>query len=130
MTIHFVATDDHELFLMMQLLGLLSQSRRRVGDLLRLLVDLRGPSFQTRLVQVQGLLEIGETSLPLNNLLAESRRRQTMLVAGNVQIQFLLTHALNFGLEIATYNLQIATALADIAVNLGEMFAQLLARLR
>ena len=53
-----------------------------------------------------------------------------MLVAGDVQIQLLLPHALDLGLEIAANSLQVVAALTNVAVNLGKMLAQLLARLR
>ena len=130
MAIHLAAPLGDEAFLLLQLLGLLGQPRRHVGDLLRLLVDLAGPAFQPRLVQVQRLLELGEPALPLDDLLAKGGDRQAMLVARHVQIQFLLPHALDLGLKIAAHQLQVVAALADVAVDLSQMFAQLLARLR
>ena len=56
MAIHLAAPLADESFLLLQLLRLLGQPCRRMGDLLRLLVDLAGPSFQPRLIQVQRLL--------------------------------------------------------------------------
>src|SRR5579875_1013705 len=129
MAIDLTATFSNDLFLLVQLLGLLSQTCRSTGDLLGLFVDLASSPFQPRLIQLHRLPDLGQSTLPLDDLLAEGSHSQAMLIAGHMQIQFLLADALDLGLEITAQPFYIVAALAIVAMNLREMVAQLLARL-
>ena len=128
MAVHLRTAFGHLPFLLLQLLGLLRQPGRRGCDLTGLLLYLRLSPLQLRRAVQQRLLHLADAALPLDQLLPEGGDRQPMLVAGHVQGQFLLAHALDLRLDVLPGGLQVVAALAGVAVDLGQMLAQLLAR--
>ena len=128
MPVHFRPPFGHLTFLFLQLLGLPLQPGRGGRDLLGLFLDLGLPALQLGRAVQQRLLHFADAALPVDQLLAEGGHGQAMFVAGHVQGEFLLAHALGLGLDVLTGGFEVVAALAGVAVDLGQMLAQLLAR--
>ena len=114
-------------FLFLQLFRLLRQPGRRGSDLLGLLLHFGLAAFELGRAVQQRLFHLADAALPFDQLLPERGHRQAMFISGDAHSQILLQHALRFGLDVLPGGFEVFTALAGVTVNLGELFAQLLA---
>ena len=84
----------------MQLVGLAGKSNRIGAELAGLLGDLIVTLFQACFIVGHEAFQVGNLSLPVDELLAESHQGETLFVLATAQALFLLMQAFRFGLQL------------------------------
>ncbi len=124
---HHVVLLGHLALDCLQLLGLLGQFLTDDGNLLRPLLDLGLTPVEPRFGMQESLAHLREMSLPLHQFLPERRDGKPVSIADAVHLQFFLPDALGLIVKLLARGFQVFASLTGEGMQLGQLFAQLLA---
>jgi hypothetical protein len=110
--VHLLAALGDGAFLFLQILGLLRQPGGCGIGGASGLGDFRLAALQARLVVGHRALQVGDLALPGDELLPEAGHRQPVFLAGAVQGEDLLPHAIGLFLDLAPQPLQVGVLVA------------------
>jgi hypothetical protein len=129
MPFHFAAAGDDLLFLCGEIGGLASELLRGGVDRFGGRVYLRLFPSQASPVVQKCLTHVGNTALPIDEVLAEGGDGKPMIRPVALNGEFLGPQSVELGLHLRAQSFQVNLALARVFMQLGQMAVQLLARL-